>query len=56
MFSLCLGILGFVMVLFLLAQGTITGNVIGVNNTSKIIGVLGIFLMLISIIINHFDK
>jgi len=56
--SLSLGLTGFLMVFYSLAQGTITGAVIGTNSTSKFLGIFGILLMVIAIIVdrNEIDK
>jgi hypothetical protein len=56
--SLSIGILGFIMIFYSLAQGRITGAVIGVNSASKVLGIFGILLMIITIVIEkrEFDK
>jgi hypothetical protein len=54
--SLFLGLVGTVMVGFSLIQGAISGAVIGVNSTSKFLGIFGIILMVLAIIIERRDS
>jgi len=53
--SLILGIGGFIMIFSSIAQGTITGAVIGANATSRTIGVFGILLMIIAIVVERYE-
>lgn len=55
MLSLLMGLVGFSMVFSALAQGTITGFIIGVNSTSKFLGAFGVILMITAIIIDRYD-
>jgi hypothetical protein len=52
--ALSIGLLGFLMVFYSLAQGTVTGSVIGANSTSKLLGVFGVILMIIAVFIERY--
>ena len=60
--GLIIGMVGIAMVFSSLAKASITGAVIGVNPTSKLLGFVGILLMIIAIVIErhemkkHFNK
>ncbi len=58
-FSLCLGLLGMVLIFIsLIFMQTLTGAVLGVNVTSKFLGVLGVLFMIIAVFIerHNFEK
>jgi len=50
-----MGLLGFLMIFFSLAQGAITGAVIGTNSSSKFMGVFGVILMIIAIVVDRYE-
>ena len=53
--SLSLGAGGFLMAFFSLAQGAITGAVIGTNTVSRFVGVFGVVLMILAIFIERHE-
>ena len=53
--GLIIGIIGVILVFSSLAKATITGAVVGVNPTSKLLGFLGILLMVIAIVIERYE-
>ena len=53
--GLIIGIVGIAMVFSSLAKATITSAVIGVNPTSKLLGFVGILLMIIAIVIERHE-
>ena len=56
LFSLTLGIVGLTLVVFSLGMfQTIVGAVVGVNSTSKYLGIFGVLFMVIAVIIERFD-
>jgi len=55
MIALLVGLLGFLMTFGSLAQGAITGAIIGTNSISKFLGIFGIFLMFIAVVIERYE-
>ena len=55
MITLIIGLAGFAMALLSLTQGTITGNVIGTNSTSKFLGIFGVLLMVVVVVIERYE-
>jgi hypothetical protein len=53
--ALLFGMSGFTMTFFSLTQGAITGNVIGTNPTSKLLGVFGVILMIVAIAVERYE-
>lgn len=53
--GLIIGVVGIAMIFSSLAKASITGAVIGVNTTSKLLGFLGILLMIIAIVIERHE-
>jgi hypothetical protein len=49
--GLLVGLAGFIMIFYSLAQGAITGNVIGTDGISKISVLLGFLLMIVAMFI-----
>ena len=54
--SLSIGIVGFFMILSFLTNNPVTGAVVGTNPTSKYLGMLGIFLIIIAVIIEKSEE
>ena len=53
--SLIIGLAGFTMTFYSLAQGTITGAVIGTNSTSRFFGVFGLLLMIVALVVDKYN-
>ena len=53
MITLLIGIIGLLMIFYSLAQGAITGAVIGTNATSKLFGFFGVVLIIIVIFVER---
>jgi len=56
MIALLIGLAGFSLVFGTLAQGTVTGAVIGTNSTSKFLGIFGILLMIVAVVIERYEE
>jgi hypothetical protein len=53
--GILLGLIGFCMIFYSLAQGAITGNVIGTDGISKTSGILGLLFMIIAVFVETRD-
>lgn len=55
-FNLVLVLAGFSMMFYSLSQGTITGAVVGVNSTSKYLGIFGLILMILAVVLERYEE
>lgn len=58
-YTILLGIIGFILVAVFLIELTISGKsveqIIGTNSTSRLVGSLGILLMIIAVLIENYE-